>query len=40
MNTEIVSFLMGAGILVLYLVFSAYTEMGTKNPWKKDHSEK
>jgi hypothetical protein len=28
-------FLAGMGLLILYLIFSALTEMGTKNPWKK-----
>lgn len=40
MNDEIVSFLIGAGVLILYLILSAWTEMGTKNPWKKDQSDK
>lgn len=28
-------FLASAGLLILYLCFSAMTEMGTKLPWKK-----
>jgi len=40
MNDEIASFLIGAGLLILYLIFSAFTEMGTKNPWKQNASEK
>ncbi len=35
MNHDLVSFLTGVAFLILYLVFSALTEMGTKLPWKK-----
>lgn len=35
MTHDLVPFLIGVGVLLLYLVFSAYTEMGTKLPWKK-----
>jgi hypothetical protein len=35
MPDDIIPFLTGVGILVVYLVFSALTEMGTKLPWKK-----
>ncbi len=35
MDKEIVLFIISAGLLVVYLVFSALTEMGTKLPWKK-----
>jgi hypothetical protein len=35
MNNDVVIFLISAGLLVMYLVFSALTEMGTKLPWKK-----
>lgn len=35
MDNDFVLFLVGVGVLVLYLVFSALTEMGTKLPWKK-----
>jgi hypothetical protein len=35
MDNDIVPFLIGVGVLILYLVFSALTEMGTKFPWKK-----
>jgi hypothetical protein len=35
MNNDLVLFLISIGVLVLYLVFSALTEMGTKLPWKK-----
>lgn len=33
---ELTSFLIGVAVLILYLLFSALTEMGTKNPWKND----
>jgi len=32
---DIIPFLAGVAILILYLVFSALTEMGTKLPRKK-----
>ncbi|AVH67878.1 hypothetical protein NPM_6497 [Nostoc sp. 'Peltigera membranacea cyanobiont' N6] len=35
MDNDLLAFLTGAGLLVLYLIFSALTEMGTKLPWKK-----
>jgi hypothetical protein len=35
MDNEVVIFLISAGVVILYLVFSAMTEMGTKLPWKK-----
>ena len=35
MDSDFALFLAGIGVLVLYLVFSALTEMGTKLPWKK-----
>ncbi|NER92133.1 MULTISPECIES: hypothetical protein [unclassified Moorena] len=35
MDNDIVLFLATVGLLILYLVFSALTEMGTKFPWKK-----
>jgi hypothetical protein len=35
MDNDIVIFLASFGVLILYLVFSAMTEMGTKFPWKK-----
>ncbi len=35
MENDLIPFLAGIVILVVYLVFSAWTEMGTKNPWKK-----
>ena len=35
MDSDFVLFLASIGVLVLYLVFSALTEMGTKLPWKK-----
>lgn len=35
MDNEVVIFLISASVVILYLVFSAMTEMGTKLPWKK-----
>jgi hypothetical protein len=35
MNNDLLAFLGGVILLVLYLFFSASTEMGTKLPWKK-----
>jgi hypothetical protein len=35
MSEDFVFLLAGTGILILYLVFSAMTEMGTKWPWRK-----
>ncbi len=35
MNNDLIPFLVGVALLILYLVFSAWTEMGTKLPWKK-----
>ena len=35
MNNDVVLFLAGVGFLILYLIFSALTEMGTKLPGKK-----
>jgi hypothetical protein len=35
MNSDLVPFLAGVAFLILYLCFSAWTEMGTKLPWKK-----
>jgi hypothetical protein len=35
MNNDLIPFLAGIAILILYLVFSALTEMGTKWPGKK-----
>jgi len=35
MDNDLVLFLVSVGVLILYLVFSALTEMGTKFPWKK-----
>jgi len=35
MDQDIVLFLAAVGVLILYLIFSAMTEMGTKWPWKK-----
>jgi hypothetical protein len=35
MNNEITIFLISIGLLIVYLIFSALTEMGTKLPWKK-----
>jgi hypothetical protein len=35
MDNDLLAFFAGAGLLILYLIFSALTEMGTKLPWKK-----
>lgn len=35
MDNDLVYFLAGVGFLIVYLIFSALTEMGTKLPWKK-----
>lgn len=35
MDSDLVAFLGGISLLILYLIFSAATEMGTKLPWKK-----
>lgn len=41
MNQEILSFCIGVFLLISYLIFSAFTEMGTKLPGKnnKDNNE-
>lgn len=35
MDDDLLLFLGSVGLLIFYLVWSASTEMGTKNPWKK-----
>lgn len=35
MDHDFQMFLLGVGLLILYLCWSALTEMGTKLPWKK-----
>jgi hypothetical protein len=35
MEDDLIPFLIGVGLLVSYLFFSAATEMGTKLPWRK-----
>jgi len=35
MDQDKVLFLIGVGLFILYLFFSAFTEMGTKLPWRK-----
>jgi hypothetical protein len=35
MDGDLLTFFAAAGLLILYLIFSAFTEMGTKLPWKK-----
>jgi hypothetical protein len=35
LDKDLLAFFAGVGLLVLYLIFSALTEMGTKLPWKK-----
>ncbi len=34
MDNDLIAFLIGVGLLIAYLFFSAATEMGTKLPWK------
>jgi hypothetical protein len=35
MENDLLSLIAGMSLLVIYLIFSAMTEMGTKWPWKK-----
>ncbi len=35
MPDDLPIFLASAGLLIVYLVWSALTEMGTQSPWKK-----
>jgi hypothetical protein len=35
MDSDLLAFFAGVGLLIVYLVFSALTEMGTKLPGKK-----
>jgi hypothetical protein len=35
MPNDLPIFLVSVSLLILYLIFSALTEMGTKLPWKK-----
>lgn len=35
MEDDLLPFLVGIGLLITYLIFSALTEMGTKWPWRK-----
>ena len=35
MDKDLVIFIVSVSFLIIYLVFSALTEMGTKLPWKK-----
>ncbi|MFP4007587.1 MAG: hypothetical protein ACLFV6_06190 [Spirulinaceae cyanobacterium] len=35
MDNDVVWFLLGVAGLIVYLIFSALTEMGTKWPWRK-----
>lgn len=35
MDNDLLAFFAAGGLLILYLIFSALTEMGTKLPWKK-----
>ena len=35
MNNDVVLFIAGVAFLILIRVFSAWTEMGTKLPWKR-----
>ena len=36
MDRDLIWFFGGIGLLILYLIFSALTEMGTKFPWQQD----
>jgi hypothetical protein len=36
MDNDLAAFFIGIGVLVLYLIISAKTEMGTKLPWGGD----
>lgn len=40
MNNDLVAFGIGVAVFILYLFLSAWTEMGTKLPWRKDRSQK
>ncbi|MEB3312451.1 MAG: hypothetical protein VKJ02_19665 [Snowella sp.] len=40
MKEDLLPFLAGVALLVLYLVFSAMTEMGTRWPWKKEERDR
>lgn len=35
LNNDLLAFLAGVVFVIIYLIFSALTEMGTKLPWKK-----
>ncbi|AFY46184.1 hypothetical protein Nos7524_0262 [Nostoc sp. PCC 7524] len=35
MDNDLLAFFAGVSLLIIYLIFSALTEMGTKLPWKK-----
>ena len=35
MDKELIIFIASVSLLIIYLIFSALTEMGTKLPWKK-----
>jgi hypothetical protein len=35
MSDDVVPFLAGIGLLILYLLWSAATEMGTRWPWRR-----
>jgi hypothetical protein len=35
MDHDLLAFFGGVSLLIIYLIFSAMTEMGTKLPWKK-----
>ncbi|ADI65350.1 conserved hypothetical protein ['Nostoc azollae' 0708] len=35
MDNDLLAFFAGVSLLIVYLIFSAWTQMGTKLPWKK-----
>lgn len=39
MNSDVLAFLISATLLIVYLIFSALTEMGTKIPWKNQNQD-
>lgn len=35
MDNDLLAFFAGVSLLIVYLILSAWTQMGTKLPWKK-----
>ncbi len=35
MDNDLLAFFAGVSLLIVYLIFSAWTQMGTRLPWKK-----